>query len=128
MAKCERPGCRAPALKGDRFCLWHRPPLEEKISPWAAYERFFTLEERDAVRQAAEQPGLQGEIGVARVAIMRLLESEENPAKLIDGIAKGLSQIVRAAKIEHVVSGNQAEDLLEATNRVLCELGFGPEA
>lgn len=128
MAKCEKPGCWAPARRGERFCRWHSPKEgRAEKSPWSLYERFFTVDEIAALQRAESQPGLEAEIGLVRVAIMRLLEEEENPAKIIDGIAKGINQIVRAMKMEHVISGSQAEDLLEATNRVLLELGFGPE-
>ncbi len=127
MAKCEKPGCRAPARRGESYCRWHSPKQEGRLSPWGLYERFFTADEIAALQRAGDNPGLEAEIALARVAIMRLLEDEENAGKLIDGIAKAVTQIVRAMKMEHVISGSQAEDLLEATNRVLAELGFGPE-
>ncbi len=91
------------------------------------YRRYFRPEELEALDAAEHTGSLHDEIAALRVALARALREEEDAARLVDTISKGVGAIVRAVRAEHLVSGAGAEDLVQATNRILADLGLGEE-
>ncbi len=96
-----------------------------KPSGHSLYERFYTLNELQALLESAGLDSLEAEVGAARVAIMRVLEQEEDPVKLATTVSKVVHEIVSAAKVNHLLSGDAAQGLLEATNKILEDMGLG---
>lgn len=90
------------------------------------YDRYYSTEERQSLCSAEPDRGVDAEIGAARVALIRLLSSgiaDEKPELLL----RAVESIVRAVKVKHQIDGGAAENLLEAADRILAELGLGED-
>lgn len=88
------------------------------------YDSYYTDEELRSLRLAAGEQGVDPEIGAARIALLRLLASgaaEEKPELLL----RAVEAVVRAVRVKHQIGGGAAENLLEAADRILAELGYG---
>lgn len=91
------------------------------------YDSYYSPDERRSLQAAAAQRGVDAEIGAARVALIRLLaggKAEEKPELLL----RAVDGIVRAIRVKHQITGGAAENLLEAADRILLELGLGEKA
>ncbi|MDP9349999.1 MAG: hypothetical protein M3P51_00415 [Chloroflexota bacterium] len=88
------------------------------------YEDFYSPEELGQLRRSAESGGVDAEIELARVALMRLLSSgqaEQNPELLL----RAVDQVVRSIRVRHQVQGAAPRSLLQAADTILAELGLG---
>ena len=54
---------------------------------------------RRTLRQAAQEPSLEPELGALRLAMIRLLHEEPNPTRLATGISRLASVAVQAARL-----------------------------
>ena len=75
------------------------------------------------IEQAAQERNLGQEIGALRVALARLLQEEDDPAKLALGVARLVSAAAQAARTQRALSGDLADGFTEALTQVLMELG-----
>lgn len=148
--RCGRPGCRAWAMRGTRFCYAHR--FDEETAATAEPE--LTAERRirseafaDAVRQGRQDEmvertvrkmmeisggdrTLEQEIGALRLVLQRVIAVD-----MLDGdvretantVARLADSIVRAVRAQRAISGDLAGDLSDALTTVLIEMGLGDE-
>ncbi len=89
------------------------------------YDDYYTPSELRSLRRAAG--GVDAEIGAARVALIRLLSgplAEEKPELVL----RTVEAIVRSVRVKHQISRGAAENLLEAADTILAELGLGEGA
>lgn len=86
------------------------------------YRRLLGAALTSVIQQAAAEPGLDGEIGMLRVVLARLLVEEADPAKLAAGAARIAHVAVQAARARHTLQGDQAGNLTEAITQILTEL------
>jgi hypothetical protein len=90
------------------------------------YDGALTGQEKSWLAEALElddeqKANLDGEIAAARVVVKRLLMDEEGGLKA----AQATLIVAKLQETKHRLEGKQAENLLEAVNTVLEELGFG---
>jgi hypothetical protein len=52
------------------------------------------------LRSAAAEPGLETEIGAVRIALLRLLDEEADPARLATGVARLTAVAVQAGHLQ----------------------------
>ena len=98
-----------------------RPEADE-----GPYDSYYSEMEKGLLQRAAQRQGIDAEIGAARVALMRLLNTglaEEKPELVL----KAVEGIVRAIRVRHQISRGSAENLLEAADKILGEFGLGEE-
>ncbi len=145
--KCARPGCRAWAMRGARYCYAHRTdeysspgrPVEgdERLSRSEAYARavragrVHELVEQavqEIIQQAGSDRSLEHEIGALRIVLNRVIAMdalEGDPASTAATVARLVDSIVRAVKMQRALSGDLADDLADALTTVLVEMGLG---
>lgn len=140
MAGCAYPGCRAHAMRGERWCRAHHPGLPRRGGAPAGnrnayrhglYARWFSTAEREQLADVAGLQGLTAEISVLRVAIARLLaagDDDLSAAERLAVVARGVDAIGRALRTQRLLSGEHADGLAAALEQVLAELGVGDEA
>ncbi|MDQ3856531.1 MAG: hypothetical protein M3281_09090 [Chloroflexota bacterium] len=90
------------------------------------YDSYYSPAELRALRLAAKRAGVDAEIGAARVALLRILGSplvEEKPELLL----RAVESVVRAIRAKHQITGGAAENLIEAADKVLKEMGYDGE-
>ena len=88
------------------------------------YDGYYSPQELRSLRAAAQQSGVDAEIGAARVALIRLLASdaaEERPELVV----RAVEAIVRAIRVRHQITGGAASNLVEGFDRLLAEMGYG---
>ena len=90
------------------------------------YGDYYTPAERRQLRRAAGVSGVDAEIDAARVALMRMLGSAEAEAKP-ELLLKAVDAVVRSIRVRHQISGGAAENLVEAFDKILGEMGYGEE-
>lgn len=88
------------------------------------YEEFYSPEEVRQLRRGGEAQGVDAEIELARVALMRLLSSgqaEQSPELLL----RAVDQVVRSIRVRHQVQGGAPSSLMQAADTILSQLGLG---
>jgi hypothetical protein len=76
---------------------------------------------KETLRSAAEQAGLDAEVGALRLALVRLLEEERDPSRLAAGIAKVAGVSVQAARLRQSADAD-ADDLRTLLERGVAKL------
>ena len=80
------------------------------------YERALVASDRDLVDEARKVEGIDDEVALLRLQILRLLEEQsDDPAALQSGIRL----LVQALSARHRLSGREAANMTEATANVL---------
>lgn len=141
--KCARPGCRARAMRGARYCYAHRHDDAAGNTGRQARSEAFARTLRSgelhalveqAVQQVIEETGaersLEGEIGALRLILNRVIALDAldgDPAATAATVARLVDSIVRAVKMQRALSGDLADDLADALTTVLIEMGLGEE-
>jgi hypothetical protein len=143
---CARPGCRAWAMRGAKYCYAHRTldqTLDESIDGRKVRSSDFARAVRSGradhlieqavqqvIRQAGESGSLQQEIGALRIVLNRVIAMdalEGDPAKTAATVARLVDSLVRAVKMQRALEGDLADDLAGALTTVLIEMGLGDE-
>lgn len=93
---------------------------EVGIEAGSQYRKFLTAEERTLVALARDTPGLEGEVEVARVAVMRALEEND-----LGEVLKGLGVVLRLVEAQRRLAGDQAAGIVAAVTQILNELAPG---
>ena len=91
---------------------------------------------RATITGAARAPGLEDEIGMLRLVMVRLLVEEDDLAKLVGGMARLSTAITQATRLRRAIGAEATSDLLDTLTRVLNDLddepgndpGFAPPA
>lgn len=145
--RCARPGCRAWAMQGRRFCASHRrddtgndPANSEEngrqlrsaiFADMARSGRHEELVER-TIRHLVETGGgdlsLQEEIGSLRLILRRVMAVdalEGDPRDTAQTVARLANATVYAVQAQRAISGRLADDLTEALTKILIEMGMG---
>lgn len=145
--RCRESGCGRFSGKSEPYCRKHRsetigelaqpcaesPDLisdevnqaEEEFQRRLAkgdYRTLFGELMNDVIQQAAEEPGLNDEIGILRVVLARILIEERDPAQLAESIARVAGVAIQAARAQRSISGEKAEifsaELIEALKKI----------
>lgn len=90
------------------------------------YDGYYSPEEKRSLQIAARSQGIDAEIDAARVALIRLLATD-GASQRPEILLRSIETIVRAMRVRHQISGGAAQTFLEATDRMLTELGLGAE-
>lgn len=145
--RCARPGCRAWAMRGKRFCASHRhdqvePEVEETavdgrrlrsnlFAELARAGQHDELVER-TIRRLIETGGgdlsLGEEIGSLRLVLRRVMAVDGldgDPRDTAQTVARLANSIVYAVQAQRAISGRLADDLTEALTTILIEMGLG---
>lgn len=134
---CSFPGCsRFARVDGDR-CTAHRDAVNPDSAParspeaevFAArieqgdYRALFGGNVNSLIRQAAEESGLDNELGVLRVVMARLMsDTDADPAATAAAIAKIVGSIVTVTKAQRQIAGAVGESITDAITTILEEL------
>ena len=145
--RCARPGCRAWAMRGRRFCGAHRrddPGTEvaeteqdgrqrrsDIFADLARNGRHDELVER-TIRHLIEKGGgdlsLQEEIGSLRLILRRVMAVDAldgDPRDTAQTVARLANATVYAVQAQRAISGRLADDLTESLTTILIEMGLG---
>src|SRR5690606_22687257 len=137
---CARSGCRAWAMRGREYCRAHQTqrdragPSTDPVTPSgddAPSDRYRSIVERrvlDLLGPAPPEGSLAEEIGALRLVLARVLEAEDDPARLAASIPRIVDVTVRAVRAQRTLGGATAENLTEALTQVLLEMGLGGES
>jgi hypothetical protein len=122
--RCAARGCGRWTRAAERFCARHGPSDAEDNQEQrgdepgrglAAFRDRLKAGDYDAMlgpglrgtlRGAAEDAGLEAEIGALRLVLVRLLEEEQDPSRLAAGVARVAGVAVQAARLRQ---GGEAE-------------------
>jgi hypothetical protein len=85
------------------------------------YDALLGRKLRSSLRQAAEEPTVEPEIGALRLAMVRLLREKQDPTRLANGISRLASVSVRAAQLRPTPS-SEFDDLSTYLRHVLAEI------
>jgi hypothetical protein len=85
------------------------------------YDALLGRKLRSSLRQAAQEPTVEPEIGALRLAMVRLLREEQDPTRLANGISRLASVSVRAAHLRPTPS-SEFDDLSTYFRHVLAEI------
>lgn len=149
--RCIAPGCGRFIRNGETWCKRHHP-----AAPWAETDDEFgngRTEHADAlaaefrrrlergdyrallgpdvnavIEQAAREHEVTDEIGILRIVLAKLLQTEEDPAKLAAGVAKVAGVAVQASRLRRLMAGGPGDTISDAINRILDEVGDGVSA
>jgi hypothetical protein len=116
-------GCKGLAVRDGDFCRKHSAASKEvKEEPEEAdiltqYSKFLTMEERILVATSPEHPGLEAEIEVARVEVMRALQEGDDRA-----IREALVVVMRLVEAQRRLVGDQASGIVAAVTQIINEL------
>ena len=146
---CVYPGCRARAVRNGAFYYAHRsgprtPQPREAPEPddaWygvprepgpsaesdrsnALYAQYAPVR---SLQEAMEAPpgDLQLEIAVMRAALADLVRAGLPITDLIACLDQGMGALVRLLRTNHVVSGEQARNVMDAIETILVEMNMG---
>jgi hypothetical protein len=135
--RCEYPGCRAWAVRGEGLCRAHLgrgrrsaitgKPDDERLSPRVRAvleQRIDEVVSRFVSDASLERESLTEEIGALRVVLARLLVEEDDPTRLALSIPRVVDAVVRAIRAQRSISGEMADSLTAAVTQVLIELGL----
>ena len=141
--RCAVPGCAGYARSGSAYCAAHRTAAGRRQGGQAAsadeprltshdsfhqrrdasdYRRLFGERMDALMAAAAEEEGIEDEIGVLRILLARLMVEEADPLKLAEAVARIAGVSVQAARVRHAISGKRTESFTDAVARVLEEL------
>lgn len=81
---------------------------------------------RATIAGAARAPGLEDEIGMLRLVMVRLLVEEDDLTKLVGGMARLSTAITQAARLRRAIGAEATGDLLDTLTRVLNDLDEDP--
>ena len=127
-------------MRGRDRCWAHREWREDAYEPDGSEfvagidgkdRALFARRVRDALDRlerttagGRERESLAEEIEALRLVLARLLAEEDDPARLAASIPRIVDAVVRAVRMERMLSGTMAEGLTEAVTQLLAELGL----
>ena len=80
---------------------------------------------RATITGGAREQGLEDEIGMLRLVMVRLLVEEDDLTRLVGGVARLATAITQATRLRRTIGSEAAGDLLETLTRVLTDLDDG---
>ena len=122
--RCERPGCRAWAMRGQEFCRAHvrledieleagpdvgMGPAQERAYRELVEQRITTALERVSSDRGSRD-ALAEEINALRLVLARLLAEEENPARLATSIPRVVDSVIRAQRAQRARQHERQRD------------------
>ncbi len=129
--RCDKPGCRAWAMRGQLLCRAHRRSSGQAQRAGQApagglYEQLFTAQEREQIGKQLEsaQRSLDEEVSLMRIMIRRVMEraGEDDPSRALPLVRQAMDAICRALRTERVLSGEASDSLAGALGRALNEI------
>ena len=121
---CQQAGCRAMVVGGTKFCPAHTKPASsasESASKANLYSKLMTREELEMLEKVGET-GLEGDIWIARLVVVRLFEQGD-----MEAVGRML-YVVRALVAEHrKETGDQAAGIVNGIQKILDEFGLTEE-
>ena len=126
---CGQQGCKAAAMAGSIYCHAHNSasvkiggaPVGNRnaAKPGSLYSKFLKTEEIELF-EAAGETSLEGELKLARLQVVRLLEAGNAEA-----VGKGLLVVAKLVAEHRKATGDQAAGIVGALSTILEEFGLG---
>jgi hypothetical protein len=125
--RCKHPGCRSWALRGNDLCRSHAPTKPKNggapagnhnaASPGSRYSQYLSVEEQALVALDPDHPGLDGEIDIARVLVVRALKGND-----LVLLSRAVLIVARLLESKRRLEGDQAAGIVAAITQIINEL------